>query len=159
VDPKVAYWTAAWINMALIVALGIAGVRQISRGRFETHRRLMLAAAWLVVGFVVSYVVKLAALGRETLETWDSSYVVVLRVHELCVAVLVGAGALALWKALALGLPIASASREPARTTVRDPETLFRGVRLHRRAGFLALGSATFGLATAAYVLFGMWTR
>jgi len=34
-----------------------------------------------------------------------------------------------------------------------------RGIRLHRRAGFIALGSASFGLLTAAYVLFGMWSR
>jgi uncharacterized membrane protein YozB (DUF420 family) len=156
-DPKLAYWTAAWLNMALIVGLALAGLRQVSRKDYAAHRRLMLSAAWLLVGFVVSYAVKLYALGREALETWERSYVHVLRVHELCIAILVGAGALALWKALQLGLPVDGTSDDgrirPA------PETLFRGIRLHRRAGFLAIGSASFGLLTAAYVLYGMWAR
>src|SRR5262245_58626325 len=65
VDPKLVYWTAAWLNMALIVGLGVTGLLQISRRRFETHRRLMLTAAWLVAAFVLSYAVKLYALGRE----------------------------------------------------------------------------------------------
>ena len=156
-DPRLAYWTAAWLNMALVVVLALAGLRQASRKNFETHRRLMLAAAWLIVGFVASYAVKLYALGREALETWDTSYVQVLRVHELCVAILVGAGAVALWKALQLGLPPGGAQGESSARPA--PETLFRGIQLHRRAGFLAIGSASFGLLTAAYVLYGMWTR
>jgi uncharacterized membrane protein YozB (DUF420 family) len=156
-DPRLAYWTAAWLNMALIVALGFAGLRQASRQNYGAHRRLMLSASWLVVGFVASYAVKLFALGREALETWESSYVHVLRVHELCVAILVVGGALALWKALQLGLPVRSARDEASARTA--PETLFRGIRLHRRAGFVAIGSASFGLLTAAYVLYGMWTR
>jgi uncharacterized membrane protein YozB (DUF420 family) len=155
-DPKLAYWTAAWLNMVGIVVLAIAGLRQISRKDYQKHRRLMLGASWLLAGFLVSYVVKLLALGREALETWERSFVHVLRVHELCVAIMVCAGALALWKAFQLGLPLGSKEDTRSRPA---PETLFRGIRLHRRAGFVAIGSASFGLLTAAYVLYGMWAR
>jgi len=144
--------------MALIVGLGLAGLRQIAQRRYETHRRLMLASAWLVVAFVLSYGVKLLTLGREALETWEPSYVHMLRLHELCVAAMVLGGALAIWKALQLGLP-RDRGEPPARRHPHPVSQVSRGIRLHRRAGFIALGSASFGLLTAAYVLFGMWSR
>ena len=152
-DPKVLYWTAAWIDLALIVVLAALGVRQIGRGRFQAHRRLMLAAVWCLVGFLVSYVAKLALLGRETLEIWESQYVTVLRVHEACVAVMLLAGAVALIQAWKLDLPSV-----PERTPAAE-STWSRGVELHRRAGFVALWAATLGALGAAYVLSGMWSR
>jgi hypothetical protein len=34
-DPKVAYWTAAWINMVGIVALAAAGLARVHHGRYH----------------------------------------------------------------------------------------------------------------------------
>ena len=51
--------------MLCVVGFAAAGVRAVRRGDTARHRRCMLTAATLVVLFVVSYVVKLATLGRE----------------------------------------------------------------------------------------------
>jgi uncharacterized membrane protein YozB (DUF420 family) len=145
------YWTAAWINMIGIVALAAAGLARAHHGRYEEHRTLMRAGSLLVVFFVASYAAKLYFLGRESLGMWSAHYVLMLRLHELCVATMLAGGITALVQAHRLNLPagLASAS-DPARA---------RGLRLHRRAGKLAFGAAICGVATAAYVLYGMYQR
>ena len=140
-DPKLWFWTFALANMLASVALAAAAVRRVRRREIAGHRRLMRIAASLVVLFLVSYVVKVAALGREQLELWDPRYVNVLRFHELCIAVMVLAGGRALW----LG----------AKEGFRDPGR----ARSHRIAGRTALVSALLGVASASYVLFGMFER
>jgi uncharacterized membrane protein YozB (DUF420 family) len=101
----------------------------------------MLSAAALVALFVVSYVAKVWLLGREPLELWDARYVFVLRFHETCVLVMVLAGLRAIW----LG----------SRSGFGDPVR----ARSHRRAGRTALVSAGLGVASASYVLLGMYER
>ena len=151
-DLKVAYWAGALVNMVLLVALAWAGVGAVRRGEVPRHRRRMLTAAALVLAFLASYPLKLAWLGREQLELWSRGFVWTLRFHETCVAVMVLAGATAVYQALKLGLPIdAGADRE-------SPE-LWRGVRRHRRAGWLAVLAATLGVGSAAVVLYGMIAR
>lgn len=140
-DPKLAYWTAALANMLAIVALAVVAVRRIRRREILGHRRLMLSAASLVALFLVSYLAKVALLGREQLELWDPRYVWTLRFHETCVAAMVIAGSRALW----LG----------AKTGFRDAAR----ARSHRRAGWTAVVSALLGLASAGYVLLGMYER
>lgn len=144
-DPKVAYWTLALANMLAIVVLAAVAVRRVRRREVAGHRRLMLVAASLVGLFLASYVVKLFLLGREQLELWDPRYVNTLRFHETCVAVMVLAGARALW----LG------ARRGAKQGFTDPAR----ARSHRIAGRTALVSALLGLASASYVLFGMYER
>lgn len=140
-DPKLAFWTAALANMVAIVALAAVGVARAKRREIAGHRRLMLAAAGLVGLFLVAYVLKVAALGREQLELWAPHYVFALRFHETCVAVMVLAGGRALW----LG------EREGFRDAGR--------ARSHRLAGRTAALSALLGVASAAFVLFGMYLR
>ena len=65
VDPKVVYWTLAWIDLALAVSCACSGVIQIRRGRIEAHRRRMLLAGSLILLFLLSYPFKLGFLGRE----------------------------------------------------------------------------------------------
>lgn len=146
-DPKVAYWTGAWINMALVVAFVLAGVRQARRGDYARHRTRMLAATSLVGLFLLSYVVKLMLLGREQLELWSRMHVSVLRFHELCVAALVLGGGVALTLALWRGMPLAGSERRE------------RTHRRHRRAGWTALVGAVLGVISASWVLFGMYAR
>lgn len=113
----------------------------------------MLTAAALVLVFVVSYVFKLALLGRESLSVWSTSSIYVLRFHELCVAVMLVAGALALWRGSKLAhtrlLQEAPDAPEP------EPEQLVR----HRRAGRTAVTAALLGMLSAAVVLAGMYAR
>jgi uncharacterized membrane protein YozB (DUF420 family) len=153
-DPKVIYWTGAWLNMAAIVGLALWGVRSVRRNDVVRHRRYMLIATLLVGGFLLSYGVKLATLGREALSSWDAFYVSTLRFHESCIAVMVVAGVLALHLARRLRLREARDGSRGAygeRTAAR--------LRLHRVAGRTAIAGAVVGLLSAGVVLYGMYAR
>ena len=94
--------------------------------------------------FLVSYVLKLAFLGREALSTWSAVSVNVLRFHELCVLAMLLAGGTALF--LGRRLAPSGASRARPATRRRPP----RSLRRHRLAGRTALVGAILGAATAA---------
>ena len=150
-DPKVAYWTAALANMLAAVGLAAFGVRRIRRAEIAGHRRLMKTAALLVALFLLSYVAKVAVLGREQLELWEPRFVSVLRFHELCVAVMVLAGAVALY--------LATTFRFADAATPKDVERRAGIALAHRLAGWTALVSSALGAVTAGYVLYGMYAR
>ena len=150
VDAKVAYWTAALLNMAAAVGCALVGLRRIRRGEVAGHQRAMKTAALLVVLFLISYLLKVEALGRERLDLWEPRFVAVLRMHETFVGAMVVAGALALGLASGLGL-LAIGRAAPARRSL--------GARVHRAAGWTAIASCALGVATAAYVLYGMYAR
>lgn len=145
-DPKLLYWTGALANMIVVVGLALAGVASVRRGEVERHRRLMLTASALVGAFVVSYVLKLTFLGREALSTWSPAAVWTLRVHELCVFTMLGAGVVA---ALRAGR-MRDAPRAPEHAETR---------RQHRAFGRVAVLAACAGVVTAALVLAGMFGR
>lgn len=151
IDPKTAYWTGALVNMAVVFGLLLAGALAIRRGRVRLHRRFMLTAAALVGLFLLSYVGKLALLGREQLEFWSRSYVWTLRFHEACVAGLVIGGGVAIYQAVELNL----IARESSPPGTRLPD----GIHRHRRAGWTAIIGAGLGILSAAYVLQGMYAR
>jgi uncharacterized membrane protein YozB (DUF420 family) len=152
-DPKLAFWTGALINMSAIVILAALGVRERRRGAIAAHRRRMLAAGALVGLFLAAYAVKLALLGREDRSSWGATSVWVLRIHELCVLTMVVAGGLA----AARGRRLAS-----TRNATGDPGHPVAPPRLsagHRRAGWAAVVAAVLGFVTAAGVLAGMYRR
>jgi uncharacterized membrane protein YozB (DUF420 family) len=151
-DLRLAFWTGALVNMGALVAFAIGGVRAIRRRDVASHRRRMLAAAALVGVFLASYALKVLLAGRESRAGWSAFDVTVLRAHETCVAVMLVAGAVALAQARRLGL---RARFEPG----FDAASRSAGMRLHRRAGWIALVAAAAGLATAALVLAGMYAR
>jgi uncharacterized membrane protein YozB (DUF420 family) len=151
IDPKTAYWTGALVNMGVVFALLLAGALAIRRGRVRLHKRCMLTAAALVGVFLLSYVGKLAFLGREQLELWSSSYVWTLRFHEACVAGLVIGGGVAIYQAVKLNL----FARESSPPGTSLPE----GTHRHRRAGWTAIVGAGLGILSAAYILQGMYVR
>lgn len=152
-DGKLIYWTAAFANMLLILGLAFVGVRGVRRGQVLLHRRCMLLASGLVVGFLVSYLLKVAFLGREELERWGTASVVVLRVHELCVFSMLLGGAIAGSRAFAM-------RRDPIVRGTRTTLPRNSGLRMwHRRAGWTAVTSALLGVLTAALVLAGMYGR
>jgi uncharacterized membrane protein YozB (DUF420 family) len=152
-DPKLAFWTAALVNLLVIVALVIAGIRSIRRGQVSRHHRCMKASAWLVTAFLGSYAVKLALLGGESLARWSDAAVMNLRVHELFVATMVAGGSVALLRARRMrgtrqvtGLP-----GDPL-----APDSTLQG---HRRAGWTAAIGAGLGFVTAVILLAGMYRR
>ncbi|MFI5314528.1 MAG: DUF420 domain-containing protein [Myxococcota bacterium] len=150
-DPKLAYWTAAFANMVAAVALAVFGVRRIRRAEVAGHRQLMKTAALLVGLFLLSYVAKVAVLGREQLELWEPRFVSVLRFHETCVAVMVLAGARALY--------LATTRKLADPPTPESVERRARSARSHRRAGWTAVISSALGAVSAGYVLYGMYAR
>jgi uncharacterized membrane protein YozB (DUF420 family) len=152
-DAKVVYWTGALINMAVLTGFAVAGVRQIRRHEVQRHRRSMITAGALVIGFIVSYGLKLAFLGREELSSWSSAALNTLRFHELCVLVMVIGGALALRRGLALQ------STNSASDDGEGPEPAPGQIAGHRLAGRIALYAAVLGFASATFVLAGMFAR
>jgi len=138
-DPKVLYWTFAFVNMGFVVGLGLYAVSQLKAGYPGRHRRMMISAAGLVLGFIISYLFKLQFLGREDLSTWSTTSTSILRFHETCVMFMVVGGGLALRWGRQLRAT-RSFSLNPD-----DPlaDTLL--ARRHRRAGQVALAGASLG--------------
>jgi uncharacterized membrane protein YozB (DUF420 family) len=152
-EPKLAYWTGATLNMATLVLLAFAGIRRARDGQADRHRRLMLLAASLVVAFVLSYVLKLLALGREDLEAWSNGAIWTLRFHETCVLVMLTSGGLALRRGLALSRTRA------ANKDANLPSPLPGEIERHGRIGRIAVCAASLGLLSACAVLAGMYQR
>lgn len=156
-DAKLAYWTAAFTNMLIVVGLALAGVRAVRRGDVLRHRRCMRAAGWLVVGFVGSYAGKLALLGREALATWSHFAIWTLRIHETCIAIMLLGGAMALMRARRLrDEPWAQRGGLGASA---PPSGLRPTLASHRRAGRAAVAGACLGVVTAGVVLASMYAR
>jgi uncharacterized membrane protein YozB (DUF420 family) len=153
VDPKLWFWTFALANMAAVVALAARGVRAIRAGEIEKHRRSMLAAGWLVVVFLGSYLLKRFALGPEDLAVWSRVARVNLWVHESFVAgmLIAGIGALVLGRRLARTRRVTGQDADPA----PSPAAL----RRHRRFGWSAVVASALGFVTACGILAGMFSR
>jgi uncharacterized membrane protein YozB (DUF420 family) len=148
---SLAYWTWAFANLLFAVSFGIAGVRRVRRRRVRGHRRMMLAGVSLVGLFLVSYLVKVALLGREDRSSWSQATLCALYVHEACVVAMLVAAGIALTRARRFG-PLRD-GEPPA------PEASERDRRVHRRAGRVAVAASVLALLTAAAVLAGMYAR
>lgn len=156
-DPRLAFWTAAFANMLVIVLLAMRGVAHARRKAIEPHRRCMLAAATLVVAFVLAYVVKLFVLGPEDLGRWGPRAVITLRFHELCVLTMILGGAVAGWWAWDMRAWARSRADAKPGSIVRPNAP--RQIIWHRRGGWTAVMGAVLGAVTAAAVLYGMYAR
>ena len=151
IDPKLVYWTAAFIDLFVVVACGLTGLWRIRHRRALGHRRMMWVAAGVVGFFLVSYVVKVALVGREDRALWSAASLWTLYVHEACVATMLVAAGLAAARARRFG-PLRD-GEAPA------PEAREHDRRVHRRAGRVAVAAGVLALLTAAGVLAGMYAR
>lgn len=152
-DPKLAFWTAALINLGALVGIALFGLRFARRGEIARHRRAMKIASFMVLAFLGAYLLKVILLGREDQSTWTLLDVWVLRVHELFVVVMLIGGGVA-WRQ---GLRLARTrlvTHEPE-DALPDPATL----RTHRLAGRSAVIGGVFAFLTAIGVLAGMFAR
>src|SRR5262245_62858368 len=82
VTASLVYWTAALANLGVIVTCGARGVRAIRRGEVRTHRRMMLVSTALVAAFLLSYLAKVAWLGKEDRTAWTPLDRGLLAPHE-----------------------------------------------------------------------------
>ena len=151
--PGLYFWTAALMNLALVCATAILGVRCARRGEIARHRQAMKAASWLVVAFLLSYGLKIVVIGREDMSVWSTFDVWLLRVHELFVVSMLVAGSAA-WIQSRKLVGTRIVTRDP-----KDPEPDPKAVRWHRRAGWSAILTAIVGFALAIGVLAGMYRR
>lgn len=151
VDAKLWFWIGALGNMGVLVALAWAGVAAVRRGDVRRHRALMLSSAALVGLFLLAYVAKVAVTGREDPAHWDPLSRSVLWLHEACIAVMLGGGSTAAF--LAWRLRLVTLVSDPD----HDPDP--RRLRIHRRAGLLAVRAASLALLTAVAILLGMYLR
>jgi thiosulfate reductase cytochrome b subunit len=152
-NPGLYFWTAALVNLAIVCATAILGVRCARRGEIARHRQAMKIASWLVVAFLLSYVLKVLVIGREDMSVWSSFDVWVLRFHELFVMSMLAAGSAA-WIQSRKLVGTRIVTRDP-----KDPEPDPKALRWHRRAGWGALLAALLGFALAIGVLAGMFQR
>lgn len=150
-DPKLLYWCGALANLGVILGCVALGVRRVRRGDVAGHRRLMLTSVALVGLFLVSYLLKVALLGKEDRSAWTTLDHAVLYVHELCVAAMLLGGGLAVFRTRRF-----RARLGPGLALPTEP---LPGVGLHRRAGRVAAIGALLAFVTAAGVLAGMFAR
>jgi uncharacterized membrane protein YozB (DUF420 family) len=152
-DPGLSFWTGALALMAGVVAVAAAGVLRRRQGDVPGHRRAMLSAATLVLVFLLAYAGKVALLGHERIAEWSRADRLVLRIHEACIALMLGAGGFAGARAWRLRRT-RDATLDPA-----DPPAPPALARWHRRAGWTALAAAGAGWITALVMLVGMYRR
>jgi len=152
-DAKLWFWCAAVVNFVALTGFAVSGVRQIKRGEVARHRRSMLVAASLVLLFVVSYVFKVAVLGRENMAVWAMRDVWMLRFHELCVLAMLVGGVVS----LVLGARIKNTRRFTF--DMGDPAANAQDMSRHRVAGRIAVVGAVLGVISAAFVWLGMLAR
>ena len=152
-DPRLLYWTAALLNMSVVVVLAVAGVRMRRRSEIVQHRRLMLTGGVLVIFFLLSYAAKLLFLGREDMDIWSSQAVWILRIHEAFVLTMLLSGIVATRRGLAM-----AGTRNVTGDSADAPAAPERA-RGHRVAGWTAVVAAILGFFTACLVLLGMYQR
>jgi len=153
-NPSLAFWTTALIDLLAIFALVAIGIRNIRRGNLSQHRRCMKAAAALVACFLGIYPIKVLWFGRERLADWSGQAVAILRIHEFCVFTMIAGGLTAL---------ILTRKMHRNRTQLIHlpdaPLASGRALQRHRTAGWIAAVGAGLAFLTAAIVLLGMYER
>jgi uncharacterized membrane protein YozB (DUF420 family) len=152
-DPKLLFWTAALVNLAVLCGFALSGVRFARRGEIARHRRAMKVASLLIIAFLGAYVLKVVVLGREDQSVWTLLDVWVLRIHELFVMVMIGAGSVA-WLQVRKLVDTRLVTHDP-----NDPMPDPKVVRTHRMAGRTAVISAVLAFLLAIGVLVGMFSR
>ena len=152
-DANVIFWTGAFANMLVIVALMAVAVRSIRVGNVKRHKGAMITAMVLILGFLTAYPLKVAMMGREDLSVWSTASVRTLYFHESCVVVMLIAGIFALTRAWRLRKTRAVTRR------AEDPPAPETTLRWHRRAGWVGVVGAVLGLLSAGFVLAGMYAR
>jgi uncharacterized membrane protein YozB (DUF420 family) len=153
-NPSLAFWTAALIDLLAIVALVAIGIRNIRRGNLSQHRRCMKGAAALVACFFGIYPIKVLCFGREQLSEWSGQAVAILRIHEFCVFAMVVGGLTALILTRKMHSNRNQLTHLPD-ASLASSHTL----RRHRMAGWTAAIGAGLAFLTAAIVLLGMYER
>jgi hypothetical protein len=119
VNPKLVYWTIALANLAVIVVWRARRAR--GPARRGAHAPAHDARVGALVGlFLVSYLAKVAWLGKEDRSGWTASTTRCSASTRLCIAAMLCAGGIALYRALRFQARLRPAGRfRPAATSCR----------------------------------------
>ena len=138
---NVVFWTGALVNMSVVVVLMVVAVRSVRAGNVARHKRAMLTAMALIVGFLVAYPAKVLMLGREDLAPWSVASVRTLYFHEACVVTMVAAGIFALTRAWRMR------NTRSVTRNAEHPAAPEATLRWHRRAGWTGVAAGALGFA------------
>jgi uncharacterized membrane protein YozB (DUF420 family) len=152
-DPKLLFWAAALVDLAVLCGFALYGVRYARRGEIARHRRAMKIASLLIVVFLGAYVLKVVLLGKEDQSVWTLFDVWVLRIHELFVMFMIGGGIVAWTQARKL-IPTRLVTHDP-----NDPLPDPKVAKTHRIAGRTAVISSILAFLLAIGVFAGMVAR
>ena len=152
-DPKLLFWSAALVNLGVLVGFALSGVRYARRGEIARHQRAMKIATAMVFAFLGAYLLKVVFLGREDMAVWSALDVWVLRIHELFVVQMLAGGVVAWVQARKLR-HTRLVTHDP-----EDPEADSRTVRTHRLAGRISVIGGLLAFLLAIGVLAGMIVR
>lgn len=147
---NLAFWVFAYALTLVAILLAFSGVRAAKKGDLETHARLMRFACNLILFFVVSYVVKMFALGREDKSQWTDFYLVVLYIHETLIGGMLVSGTISRVLAYKFRHSLTGATVSPLDLKRR---------KTHTKAGKMCILFAILALVTAGVVLYGMFVR
>ena len=147
---NLAFWVFAYALTLLSIIIAFSGVGAAKKGDFETHRKRMTLACNLILFFVLSYVVKMFALGREDKSQWTTIYLVVLYIHETLIGGMLVSGT--------ISRVLAYKFRDSLSGDTVSPLDIKRR-KTHARAGKMCIMFAISALITAAVVLYGMFVR
>jgi len=152
-DAKILFWTGALVNFGLVCGFALVGVKRIRARDVRGHRRMMLTSSALVLGFFPAYALKVALLGPENLNAWDTFSRWSLYIHETWIMVMLLCGAYAGYRAYGFRNSL------PRTGPLEDRLSPIAARRHHRIAGWIAVVGSLCAFATASLVLYGMYVR
>lgn len=144
------FWFFAYGLTGIAIALALFGWIKASRGELNAHRKLMNAACSVIVFFVVSYLVKVIALGREDKSGWELFYLIVLYIHEALILTMLVCGGRAWFLSLKFGADLYDQVKA---------KTLAKQRSQHKLMGKIAIYASCLAMTTASVVLYGMYMR
>ena len=144
------FWFYAYALTTTAMALALVAVSKIRKGEIQAHQKLMNTAITLILFFVLSYLVKMLALGREDKSAWHGFYLITLYIHESFIFLMLFFGGWARYLA---------AKFKPSLTQDQPSPLDLRRRAKHRKIGTLCLSVTGCALVTAAVLLYGMVQR
>lgn len=142
------FWCGAFIVMGSIVVTLTVAVRAAIRGDVERHVGAIRLVLGIIVGFVLAYLAKVIALGREDKQDWTTLDLVVLYTHELLILTMLVSGLVAALRGR--GVRAGRAERADGWADER---------RRHAMAGRVCYAAAWLAFATGGAVLARMFVR
>ncbi len=143
-DSHLIFWLYAYGLMLIVLVIAGRGIGRAKAGDYQGHMRAMILACNILLFFVLSYVVKILALGREDKSAWSALQLALLYTHEFLILVMLVSGTYARILAAKFKQSLFSQKPSAADMAVRA---------VHRRWGKVAFAAACAAFITATGVI------